>query len=263
MNGIAIKKFAFDYILVQDDLSRNDKLILGTYVSEADQHQVMHLLLFGSMVPPMTEDMNGDVETVFFYLSEAPGLAVRASLAVGQALEKGGKVAKDVAAYASKASADPKKGIAALQRLAKSWASYKVPVGGFNIGGFKINFSPSMNKDWQAHYVKASGALHAGAALAALAVTVMIFMAAKKAYKATLSKAARACKGYEGHQKKECVRKFHAEAIKKDIQVMQQNRSACEAAKNPGKCMSKVDGRIRKQRAKLQKTLTTKKPQKL
>jgi len=258
MNAIAIKKFAFDYILLQDNLEKDDKILLGTYVSEGDQYQVMHLLLFGSMVPPMTEDMNADVEEVFNVLTE--DWPVDASVKAGEYLEKGADVGKFVATKAIEKAIDPRKGISALQRLAASWASYKVPPGGFSIGGFKIGIPKMWNKEWQTNYAEASVALHAGAALSAIAVTIMIFMAAKKAYKATMSKAARSCKQYEGNQKDECIRNFHVEAIKKDIEVMQKNRKSCEVARKPGKCITKVDNRIKKQKDKLQKALTTKKP---
>lgn len=273
MNVIAIKEFAFDYILEQDNLSRSKKLLLGTYVNESDQYQVMHLLLFGNMVPSMTEEMNDDVEKVFYFLCETDWekVGVDTSVAVGKQIEKGVDVAKTAGKFiakkagekAVKSSYTPGEGIDALKRLARSWASFKVPSGTWKIGPFNITVPKVFNQQWHEQYVKANAALHAGAALAAAAVVVMIFMAAKKAYKATLTKAARSCKRYEGLEKNECIRKFHVEAIKKDIQVMTQNRKSCEAARKPGKCLTKVDKRIKQQKDKLQKALTIKKPKKL
>lgn len=262
MKTISIKEFAFDYILEQDNLSREEKLLLGVYVKESDKYQVMHLLAFGTMVPPMTEEMNKDMQIFFNCLSEIDWrkVGVQTSVKAGQALEKGAGFAKQKGfEKAVDLAYKPKEGISALKRLARSWANYNVQPGTFNIGRFKIKIPKVLNKQWHAQYIKANAALHAGAALAAAAAAAMIFMAARKAYKTKFSKAARACKSYKGTQKDECIRKFRVDAIKEDIKVMESNKTACKAARDPGRCMSKVDKRIKKQKNKLEKILTKKK----
>ena len=262
MNTVAIKEFTFDYILEQDNLTNSEKILLGTYVNESDKYQVMHLLFFGSMVPPMTEGMNKDIQEIFNFLSEVDWrtVGVKASVKAGEYIEKGiEKGSKE----ATKFALDPRKGIEALKRLARSWADYKVDPGVTKIGPFNVSIPKFLSNQWQQQYIQANTALHAGTALAAAAAAAMIFMVAKKAYKSTLSKAARGCRSYKGKEKGECIRKFHAEAIKKDITTMQKNRESCNITKKPEKCKAKVDKRITKQKIKLQKTLTTKKPKKL
>lgn len=266
MNTVAIKEFAFDYILQQDNLSKSEKILLGTYVKESDKYQVMHLLAFGTIVPPMTEEMNKDIQIFYNCLSEIDWrtVGVDTSVKVGSAIEKGISVAKSAAGKkALQYAYSPIKGSNALKRLAASWANYKVSPGSFNIGAYAVKVPKFMNKQWHLQYVQANAALHAGAAIAALAATTMIFMAAKKAYKATLSKAARSCRKYEGKNKGECIRKFHVDALKHDISVMMKNKEVCKATKKPEKCAATVDKRITKQRIRLQKALTTKKPKKL
>jgi len=266
MNTVAIKEFAFDYILEQDNLTNSEKILLGTYVNESNKYQVMHLLFFGSMVPPMTEGMNKDIQEIFNFLSEVDWktVGVKASVKAGQAIEKGGEILKQKGLEkAAQISYDPRKGIGALKRLASSWANYKVPGQGFSIGKFQVSIPKFWDKQWHQQYVQANAALHAGAAIAAVAVAAMVFMAAKKAYKATLAKAARYCRKYEGKEKGECIRKFHVDAIKQDIRTMEQNKEACQATRDKDKCTKKIDKRIKKQRIKLEKALKTKKPKKL
>lgn len=266
MNTVAIKEFAFDYILQQDNLSKSEKILLGTYVKESDKYQVMHLLAFGTIVPPMTEEMNKDIQIFYNCLSEIDWrtVGVDASVKAGSAIEKGVSIAKSAAGKkALQYAYDPMKGSNALKRLAASWANYKVSPGSFNIGAFTVKIPKLMNRQWHLQYVQANAAIHAGVALAALAATTMIFMAAKKAYKATLSKAARSCRKYEGKNKGECIRKFHVDALKHDISVMMKNKEVCKATKKPEKCAAKVNKRIAKQKARLQKALITKKPKKL
>jgi hypothetical protein len=133
----------------------------------------------------------------------------------------------------------------------------------WKIGGFRIDVGKYLDPQWAQQYHRANLALHAGTALAAGVAAALIILIAKKAYKKYLSKAVRSCRKYKGSDKDECVRKFHVDAIKHDISLMEKNKQACQATRRPGKCIEKVDKRIRKQKNKLQKAVTTKKPKKL
>lgn len=70
-------------------------------------------------------------------------------------------------------------------------------------------------------------------------------------WKQYLTKAARACRGLSGLEKKSCMVKFKRQAVKKQISVAASNKSKCAKTKNPGICSNKLDGKIRKLKAKL------------
>jgi len=271
MNVVHLKEFAFDYISLEDKLSKSDKIMLGQYVYEADQYQVMHLLTFGTIVPPMTEQMNKDVETVFscmlelYLLNERPiGADPNVKYTVLSTADKEALVKMGKAGAEKVAKVIDKKGITALKRLAASWANTKFPAfKSWKIGNIQIDIGKYLDPQWATQYHKANIALHAGAAVAATAAAGLIFLVAKKAYKKYLSKAVRSCRKYKGIDRNECVRKFYLDAIKKDIEVMEKNKQACNTTRRPGKCIEKVDKRIRKQKTKLQKVLTMKKAKKI
>lgn len=253
MNTIELKNYAFDYILEQEALKATDKLLLGSFVKEADVHQVLHLLLFGTMAPPLTEDMKKDTEVIFKLLFEVDWrtVGVDASVKAGEALEKGAEKAVKIAST---------KGISALRRLASAWANYQVPDGNFKIHGISFNWSKYMNAEWHKQFISANAALHAGAALATLAVAALIYKLGQKAYKSHLSKASRSCKGKEKAEKKACVRSYYMQAVKNEMRALESHKGACSAAKNPDKCVKAVSKRIVKAKAKLQKVLTKKNP---
>ena len=58
------------------------------------------------------------------------------------------------------------------------------------------------------------------------------------------SKAARACKGKTKIERKKCINKFKADAIKKEIQVLKKYKNICNKSKNPNKCKIKIDNKI-------------------
>jgi len=92
----------------------------------------------------------------------------------------------------------------------------------------------------------------AGGIGAATLVAIFIFLATK-VLRSKLSAAHRACKNVPPDKKKECIRKFKADAIKNQISILQKGLSACSKSKDPNKCRQKIQKRIEKLKIKLQK----------
>jgi len=259
MKELFLKEFTYEYILLHDNLTSDEKLALGELVKDASEEQVKALLLCGEFKEKLEEGESEFVQELFEesgmgqLLSETEAVFSEVDVTkIGSALVKGGQV-------------HPGKGI--IAKLASKYASLRVPTK--DVAGLKFSTDTGA---WSSSYKQAVDAIQkasaaakqpgvqAGAAVAAAVMATLVILLARKAYRAYLSKAARACITKTGPAKNECIRKFKIEAIKAEIAQLQQNKAACDYSKNPEKCKAKLDKRINKVKAKIQTTLMKKKP---
>ena len=90
-----------------------------------------------------------------------------------------------------------------------------------------------------------------GLAVGTAAMIASILFVSYKLYTRFLSKATRSCKGKSGVEKTSCINKFRREAQKERVKYLEQSIKHCSKTKNPEKCKTKVNQKIRKQKAKL------------
>jgi len=250
MINLTIKEFTFDYILLQDKLSTKHKLILGEFVKEASNVQVMHLLLTGKIKSKMKSN---EIQLTREIFNDIP---------LGKMLSEVDNIF-EVSAEQSKALLQF--GSKALNKLAKMWADFKVSptikvfdkrlmIGDLSDIGSELKMS-----QWNNQFGNASAALHGGTILTGTVIAALLALISRKIYKSYLSKAARSCKSTKGTQKIECLRKFQIDGIVASIKAIKSSRDVCKATNKPSSCIAKVEKRIRKQKIKLQKIMAKKK----
>lgn len=284
-----LKLFTLEYINLQEDLSNGEKIDLMGFVQHATKEEVMSMLLTGKARAIVDEDEKKFATELFEatfigqvsseVLTEAasdPLLKLMdpndpAWKATKMALKKMGKTAYDMdkAALASlvkkvksasgfSVAAQGKKALGdsgAIKALASKWASFKVP----NVkklpswmGGGAISADASA-ASWGSHYNQAIEALNKGIPVAAGVIAALVALLAVKAYKAYFTKAGQQCGKLKGDERKKCVAKVKADAIKMSMKALQDGKKACKSAKDPGKCAAKIDQKIHKKQMELQK----------
>lgn len=65
MNQLFLKKFTYQYILLHDNLTKDEKIQIGTFVKEASEEQVMALLLSGECKVELREREGEFVRELF------------------------------------------------------------------------------------------------------------------------------------------------------------------------------------------------------
>ena len=143
-----------------------------------------------------------------------------------------------------------------IKALASKWASYKVPnvksVPSW-LGGGKVSWGTDKASQWGSNYNQAIDALNKGIPVAATVVAALAALLAVKAYKAYFTKAGQQCGKFKGEERKKCVAKVKADAIKVSLKALEDGKKACKSAKDPGKCSAKIDQKIHKKKMELQK----------
>jgi hypothetical protein len=239
MSKIFLKEFTYQYILLHDNLTKDEKLQIGKFVKEASEEQIMALLLSGKCKPKLQEKEEKFVKKLF----EASDMS--------QILTKGGE-------FIGKAS---KVGVTGqtsstgwVKKLASMWANYRVePAKSIGFGDFKVSTHADYSA-WKTAYDQATTAIKHGAPVAALVMAALVSLVATKLYKSYISKAARACKGQASSElKKACMRKYAINGLEMKVRALQNGIKACDSAKNPGKCRDSVNSKIAKAKAKLNK----------
>lgn len=239
MDKLFLKELTYQYILLHDNLTSDEKLQVGEFVREASEEQVMSLLLTGECKENLEEGEAELVKQIF----EAPN--------VSQILSKGGEIASKASKIGVTGQA-PSTGW--VKKLATMWANYRVePSKSIGFGDFKVS-AHSDYTSWKAAYDQATTAIKHGAPVAALVMAALVSLVATKAYKAYLSKAARACKGQASSElKKACMRKYAINGLEMRVRALQNGIKACDSAKDPGKCKDAVNIKIAKAKIKLSK----------
>ncbi len=252
MKTTDLKLFAVEYINLQE-ASNDDKLQLMAFVYESSREEVISLLFTG--MPRSLEEGEDRFVSELFNVSK-----------IGGFLTENLTEAEEPATVASMFSqaAHGKEALAGseiIKGLASKWASFKIPnvkeVPAWLGGG--VASTGDRASSWGKHYNQAIDALNKGVPVAAAVVAALVIMLARKAYKAYFTKAARACKGTKGQEKNDCIKKFKIDAIKAQIGVLGQAKSACKAAKSPDKCTAKIDQKIQKKQVDAKKLAAKKK----
>ena len=70
-------------------------------------------------------------------------------------------------------------------------------------------------------------------------------------YKNYIRKNVAACKEYKGEEKKKCKLHYKKQAINAELKELRASKSKCNKAKDPKKCRTKIDKRIKKVQSKL------------
>lgn len=242
MDKLFLKEFVYQYILLHDNLTKDEKLQIGTFVKEASEEQVMALLLCGECKEKLEE---GEGEFVRNLFEASPVGHIITEVDFEKLVTKGGVAIA--------------KGDSALwvRNLASKFASVVVPTKELP-GGIKLTSNLGA---WNSSYGEALKAIKVGTPVAAFVMASLILLVARKVYKAYLTKAAKACKGQATTQlKNECIRRFKINAIKEEVKQLEINKKACDSTKNPERCRSKVDSRIAKCKSKITKVMSVKKP---
>lgn len=65
MNQLFLKEFTYQYILLHDNLTKDEKLQVGQFVKEASEEQVMALLLSGECKKELREKEGEFVRELF------------------------------------------------------------------------------------------------------------------------------------------------------------------------------------------------------
>jgi len=100
---------------------------------------------------------------------------------------------------------------------------------------------------------QAAGLAKAGELVSTVAIVALALKAAHIVYKEWLSKSARACKGKTGAEKQQCEYKFKVKSIQAQMAALNKGKSKCKQTKDPKKCALKIDSKILKLKAKIQK----------
>jgi len=245
MNQLFLKEFTYQYILLHDNLTKDEKLQVGQFVKEASEEQVMALLLSGECKEELRE-REGEFVRELFEASPVAQIITELTLNDLESMGKGGIAI---------ARGDSAKWI---KNLASKFAGIKVPTA--ELPGTGIKVAQDIGA-WNTAYNQATTAIKHGAPVAALVMATLVIIVARKVYKAYLTKAAKACKGQATPQlKNECIRKFKLDAIKAEVKQLEVGKNACSSAKNPAKCSQKVEARINKSKARINKIMAAKKP---
>lgn len=285
-----LKLFTLEYIDLQDNLTEDEKIDLMAFTQVATREEVMSMLLTGK-ARTITEDyerffvqdlfeMTGIGEVTQSILTEKasdPLLKLMdpndpAWQATRTALKKMGKTAYDMdkaalsrlvskvkSSAGFSAAAQGKKAIGdsgVVKALASKWANYKVP----NVkdlpswlGGGKVSWGTDKAAQWGSNYNQAIDALNKGIPVAATVIAALVALLAVKAYKSYFTKAGKQCGKFKGEERKKCVAKIKADAIKMSMKALQDGKKACKSTKNPAKCAAKIDQKIHKKKMELQK----------
>lgn len=242
MDKLFLKEFAYQYITLHDNLTRDEKLYVGNFVKEASDEQVMALLLSGECREKLAEG-EGKYVKLLFEASPAADIITKGSEFIG-------KVGK-----AGITGQSPSTGW--IKKLASMWANYKVGPGTTaNFSGFKVTHHADFGA-WTGAYDKATSAIQQGTPVAALVMAALITLVATKLYKSYISKAARNCKGQATSVlKKACIKKFAVTALERKLQMLRTSIKACDATKKPETCKKVVIRKIQKTQNKLAKMKT-------
>ena len=231
MNGLLLKEFAYQYILLHDNLTKDEQLQMGNFVKEASEEQVMALLLCGECKEKLGEG-EGKFVRELFEVSPV-GIMFSDQDLIYESLDMW------------------------VKSMARKWASYRVPGGEEKTLGDILGASGKRAEQlgqWRVSYKQATDALNKGIPIAATVVATLVILVSYKLYKTYLSKAAKACKGQATSElKKICLKKYKIEALKSQIKELTTGKSACKETKNPAKCAAKVDSKIHSIQVKLQK----------
>jgi len=84
----------------------------------------------------------------------------------------------------------------------------------------------------------------------AIALAAAAIYGGVKAYQRFMSQAAKACAGQSGAAKTACMKKYKANAIRRQIAVTQKGMASCGNAKDPAKCRAAIQARIQKLNSK-------------
>ena len=173
-----LKKDTLAYILIQNNLTKEEKIQLGEYVVKSNENQLLYLL------------KNGNIMTEAASVTYVGGLD-------GLTLVKAGKVL------------------------------------GVSIG------------------VKAQAII---ASLGALALTVVVAAALKRIYVDYIDKHGKKCRDYgRGKAHELCIKTVKNQAITQQINKAKEYQKYCSKNKNPVKCRSKIDEKIKKLKRKYMK----------
>ena len=91
------------------------------------------------------------------------------------------------------------------------------------------------------------------AGLAAAAVVTLVGYAGYKTYKKVFSKSTKACASSKGAEKKACLKKFKADALKARMTQLQKGMAVCSKSKDPNTCKAKIKKEMDKLKAKSKK----------
>jgi len=213
----SLKIFTAYYIDLQENLSNKDKIQLLNYVKEADEGQIKHLLLYGSMTEPLTETELSYIRIIF----ERDAPLVKIFMSRGDHPE----LVYSIRDFADKSPQQIMNFVDKLVNKAIEYGERTAPAAD-------------------------TGAMPVGvigyAALAALILTAGYYV-----YKNYLSKAARACKGKKGPEKKSCMVKFKRDGIRARIALLDRTKVKCKVTSNPELCVGKINKKVIKLKAKL------------
>lgn len=223
-----LKVFSLFYVNDHENLTKDNKLYFVNFIKEADEFELMNLLVTGKAKKINEDEAIYALESFFnspvpYLLEAGPGDLARKGLELyGKAVWKAG------------------------QKLA----------GGptFSIGPIDVWNADKL--DTAAKYANALGA--GGLALAAGAVVAAISYLGYKVYKNTFSQAAKKCKGTKGPEKKACMNQAKLVAFQANLKALESKMVMCAKSKDPDVCKAKLLKKISKAKSKLQKAKSQK-----
>ncbi|MFW9871856.1 MAG: hypothetical protein ACFFG0_02055 [Candidatus Thorarchaeota archaeon] len=227
-----LKELAYEYILLHDNLTKEEKLQVGVFVKNASDEQVMALLLTGEckQLQEGEADFAKQLFNIFAYkLCELTGDFSSGVVQSGM----GG-------------------GMAWMRRLASKWADYKAGTETIQ-GPFGVNVRmPKDMESWAGSYDSAIKNIKSGTPVAALVMAALVILVASRAYKKYFSEAAKACKGKGSKELiQKCVKQYKLKALKAQLMELQSSIKACDTTKKPDKCRKAINKKIMKIKQKI------------
>ncbi len=236
MDKLFLKEFTYHYILLHDNLTKDEKIQIGEFVKEASEEQVMALLLSGKCKTELRE-REGEFVRELFEASPAADIIAKGGELLGKASKGGIVIAKGDAPHW-------------IKNLASKYANLKVQTTDLPFGQ---KWTGNLGA-WNTAYDQATTAIKHGAPVAALVMATLVTLVATKVYKSYISKAGRACKGQASSElKKACMRKYAIDGLEMKVRALQSGIKACDSAKDPGKCKDSINLKIEKTKTKILK----------
>jgi hypothetical protein len=92
--------------------------------------------------------------------------------------------------------------------------------------------------------------IQAGAAIAGLVLALGIIKVSYSIYKNFINRWGRQCRGYKGVDRDSCIKKVKIKAMEIRMNALNRARDKCKIAKDPQKCVSKINSQLEKLNSK-------------
>jgi hypothetical protein len=267
MNLNDLRLFTACYIN-EHDVDPEDRSTLFAYIKEADENELLTVLVKGDFAESLTES---EINTVVNYVE--PLVEFISDENIDTLLTE--VSLKDVAFDTQKRARGLKKSVphkfrgaakTAGEKLGKlsSKAGEKMGAAKFDVQAKARGLKKSLphqargaarkTADAAKQVGKGAKALATspgGKAVAAVAVAAAAAAAGIKAYQRFFSQAAKACKG--AADRSACLSKYRKTAQQAKINALQKGMAQCSSAKNPDKCKGRIQAKVQKAKAQMAK----------